>query len=265
MKIIEAFIEGKFADTTRCEDGLYIGNHFVAVIDGVTSKGQQLWEGVSSGVWAKNRIIKFLQNVDIADFTAETLFQALSTTIYMEHVSIEEIPRASVVLYSDIHHEVWSYGDCQFKIVGKEAVTSVKRIDTLLSTLRSFLIESFLKSGVTVNQLLKNDQSRDALAPYLYKQFQFENCSEVFGYPVLNGQMINSSQIICYSVEPGQELILATDGYPFLRDTLEASEGELLKLITQDPLCYNIFRSTKGMYKNQVSFDDRTYCRIEIQ
>ncbi|HFI0054930.1 TPA: hypothetical protein ACGORU_001262 [Streptococcus suis] len=264
MKIIETFIEGKFADATRCEDGLFIGNHFVAVIDGVTSKGQQLWEGVSSGVWAKNHIIEFLQNVEIADFTAETLFQSLNDAIYVENIPVEEIPRASIVLYSDIHREVWSYGDCQFKIVGKEVVTSVKQIDILLSTLRSFLIESFLKSGVTEDELLKNDQSRDALVPYLYQQFQFENCSEVFGYPVLNGQMINSSQIISYSVEPGQELILATDGYPFLQDTLEASEGELSNLITQDPLCYKLFKATKGIYKNQVSFDDRTYCRIEI-
>ena len=33
----------------RCEDGLYTGRHYFAVIDGVTSKGSLVWPGEKTG------------------------------------------------------------------------------------------------------------------------------------------------------------------------------------------------------------------------
>ena len=39
VQIIEQFICSKYPDQKKCEDGLFISNDFIAVIDGVTSKG----------------------------------------------------------------------------------------------------------------------------------------------------------------------------------------------------------------------------------
>lgn len=45
MKIIEEFIEGKYKDQTKCEDIIFKGQRFIAIIDGATSKNGRLFEG----------------------------------------------------------------------------------------------------------------------------------------------------------------------------------------------------------------------------
>ena len=42
--IIEKQLVGKRADMRLCEDGVFAGGDFIAVIDGVTSKGKQRWK-----------------------------------------------------------------------------------------------------------------------------------------------------------------------------------------------------------------------------
>ena len=50
IKIIESFIKGKKDNADLCEDGLVITTNYIAVIDGVTSKGKILWDNKTSGV-----------------------------------------------------------------------------------------------------------------------------------------------------------------------------------------------------------------------
>ena len=49
VQIIEQFICSKYPDQKKCEDGLFISNDFIAVIDGVTSKGELTWPDGSEG------------------------------------------------------------------------------------------------------------------------------------------------------------------------------------------------------------------------
>jgi len=58
------------------------------------------------------------------------------------------------------------------------------------------------------------------------------------------------------------EIVLASDGYPFLKSTLEASEKALEELLKHDPQCVNSFIATKGLVEGNKSFDDRTYIRF---
>ena len=51
VQIIEQFICSKYPDQKKCEDGLFISNDFIAVIDGVTSKGRAYLAG-----WVRRRI-----------------------------------------------------------------------------------------------------------------------------------------------------------------------------------------------------------------
>lgn len=47
MQIIEQFIASKYGDDVLCEDGLFINDKFIAVMDGVTAKGDILLGQVS--------------------------------------------------------------------------------------------------------------------------------------------------------------------------------------------------------------------------
>jgi len=54
LQLIESFICGKENNPRTCEDGLFISERYVAVIDGVTAKGNRLWNNKTSGAFAKD-------------------------------------------------------------------------------------------------------------------------------------------------------------------------------------------------------------------
>lgn len=64
------------------------------------------------------------------------------------------------------------------------------------------------------------------------------------------------------SVPSSFEVVLASDGYPFLKSTLAESEEELAEQIAHDPQNINTFIASKGLLEGNRSFDDRTYVRF---
>jgi glycerophosphoryl diester phosphodiesterase len=63
-------------------------------------------------------------------------------------------------------------------------------------------------------------------------------------------------------VDPGQDVVLASDGYPVLGDDLAATEKILNDCLMADPLMIDRYPQIKGLMKGQVSFDDRAYVRF---
>jgi glycerophosphoryl diester phosphodiesterase len=60
------------------------------------------------------------------------------------------------------------------------------------------------------------------------------------------------------------EIVLATDGYPFLCKTLAESEDRLNRQREEDPLNIGEFQATKAFHPDNKSFDDRTYIRFQV-
>ena len=115
--------------------------------------------------------------------------------------------------------------------------------------------------GKTEDDLCERDEGRDMIREMLNKQFLLENAGGEYGYPVFNGRgKVQKVDIV--EVPPGSEVVLASDGYPILMASLEESEKKLIELMKSDPLCYKEYKSTKGLTKGNVSFDDRTYLRF---
>lgn len=269
MQILESFICGKENNPSTCEDGIFIGEHLVAVIDGVTAKGNRLWNGHKSGYYAKELSLSYLQQEGVEQQTAEELFTNLDAVLQKNIAlqgtkpAIEEYPRASIIVYNDIYKEIWSYGDCQCSLNGKVYDHS-KKIDELNENLRAYYLEYHLQKGMTLEELKKNDLGRAAIGESLLMQFTFENKPGEFGYPVLNGMGIEKAMIKSYKVKSGDELVLASDGYPVLGRNLQESEANLNDILQEDPMCFRRFRCTKGLKEGNVSFDDRAFCRILV-
>ena len=267
MRILEHFSCGKRNDPDLCEDALMIGPQLAAVVDGATSKGGRLLHGMSSGRYASQCLARALQAESIWEMDHRQLFSFLDHCLcasWTAHDLLEkELPRASVILYNDYFHQIWGYGDCQCMINGV-LHTHTKPVDILLADLRSFVLEYHLLHGTDENSFLSEDPGRKAIEPLLNMQFSFENRPGPWGYPVLNGRGICPEMIVTYTVHPGDEIVLASDGYPHLMETLEKSERALNQALKTDPLCYRDNRSTKGLSGGAVSFDDRCYCRILV-
>ena len=90
------------------------------------------------------------------------------------------------------------------------------------------------------------------------------NQDRPYGYDVLDGFAIHSHHVSVYPVPPQTQVVLASDGYPVLKDTLAESEKSLDELLQKDPQCLRENRGTKGLVKGNQSFDDRTYVRFAV-
>ncbi|MBZ5202032.1 hypothetical protein HU147_12460 [Planomicrobium chinense] len=268
MKIIEKSLIGKNPNQNFCEDGLFYNNHFVVVIDGATAKGSISWDGETSGGFARDIIVNYFQEVH-PETGIEELLEEINRRVMVEinqRGLVDnkiEYPRASIIVYSQYYKQIWSYGDCQCLINGTH-YTHHKIIDRLLGELRAFTIESQASSDEIDAVLSVKDIGREAILPFLVAQLRFENKDSAYGYPVINGDKPNLDLLSIYNVRSNNEVVFATDGYPYLFPTLSESEEALSRLLLVDPFCFKEYKSTKGTVVGNISFDDRAYIRFEI-
>ncbi len=268
MKIEEYFLCGKENNPDTCEDGLVITSHLVAVIDGVTAKGNQLWNNQKSGCFAKNILCDYLQQNGVENQNAEQLISNLNHLLHeqiikLKNLRIEDYPRASVILYNNIYKEIWSYGDCQC-LINNTLYSHKKKLDEINAQIRSEHLKKAILKGMTISDFEIYDPGRDAIQDRLSRQFYWENKDDdEFGYPVLNGMCINKKMLQTYKIKEGDTIILATDGYPNICKSLAESEKVLKDILQEDPMCFQKYKSTKGIKKGNISFDDRTYCKIK--
>ena len=272
MPVTEISIRGKFNDENKCEDAIFCGKRFVAVIDGVTSKGTYLYNGKTSGKYASDILVKELSKIDYSmergnispQEILEVLDNALTKAMSTQDISgfeVEERLRASVIIFDRNAKQIINYGDCQCRI-GKTNHSHLKKIDLELAEKRAQVLSKALKEGKTIEELLCDDIGRKSIMEDLIGQLKFENKLCEYGYPVLNGTGINVDLMRVYSINAGERVILCTDGYPFICETLEESERRLSNLLESDPLLMNDYKSTKGIQHGAYSFDDRAWVRI---
>jgi len=250
------------------EDGIFINDSYIAVVDGVTAKGMLKWNGKKSGRHARDIILEALKKAP-ADFRAREMILYLNRSLFDEYgentqffkENKEERLQANIILYSAFKKEVWCFGDCRC-IVNGEIHLHEKAIDRFTSELRSKFLEEEIKRGKTVEELMRLDTGREHIMPYLLKQTDYANAKGEFGYDVLDGFEIDADRTVIYKPEANSEIVLASDGYPVLRGTLEESERELQYILSNDKLLFRLHKETKGLISGNLSFDDRAYIRF---
>lgn len=269
MRILEEFINSKNGNMETCEDGMFANDNFICVADGATAKGKILWQnGKKGGYIAKEIALKTVANFNY-DITAEQAIETITNEFKkmykddFEHfvLSPQDRIEASILIYSKAKKQIWSYGDCQLIIDGTQ-FASDKLVDELNSNMRSLYNNLLLKKGITLQELKQEDLGRKLIEPVLSLQSLYANEEGEFGYPVLNGISYNKNMIKIYDVQPGQEIVFASDGYPFLKSNLEESEEALRNLLKNDEFLINEYKSTKGLMQGNISYDDRTYLKF---
>lgn len=265
--IVERFIMGKSTNSEQCEDVIVVGEHFYAVIDGVTSKFPTKYEGKAPGRYCAELLAEAILSLD-KNVTAKEALNMLNDTVKKAYgdteITEETKMQACVIIYSKARREIFNYGDCQLMING-EQFDHTKRIDTLLEDLRAFTISAYLSQGGSESDIYKKDIGREAILPFLKKQSIFANKDGYFGYAVIDGTDINEMLIKSYSLTKGDRVVLASDGYPKLFPTLRESEDYLAKVLKFDPLAINENKQTKMKSKESISFDDRSYLSFIVQ
>ena len=288
MKIIESSIIGK-KSPEACEDGMVVTDDFIAVIDGSTSKTpKHLNPDMKNGRYAMMLISEYIREELKADASVDEFCQGVTAYIYnkvYEKLGVEERLKehpeerltASAILYSRTRNEVWMVGDCQAIIAGK-LYENDKPYEEKIARKRVELIEQGLSPA----------EARKQIEPLLIKAMlsgQNQTYTVIDGFPIYReGVKVVSVSDSC-SVQDSvpasdsvpcsdsisasdtipsssSEIVLASDGYPFLEPTLAASEAALVEQIANDPQNIHSFIATKGIVEGNKSFDDRTYIRF---
>ena len=176
------------------------------------------------------------------------------------HQHPEERLCASAAIYSRLRREVWLVGDCQC-LIGNQLYENSKPYEQRLAELRAEKIQEFLTNGMTVTQLLTDDIARCAIIPSMLEDMRQQNVA----YAVIDGFPIPQQYVPIITLDfQSWEIVLATDGYPFLCPTLQESEEKLRLQHESDPLNIGRFKATKGFTSGFNSFDDRTYIRFRV-
>ena len=281
MKIIESNIIGKKSQEA-CEDGLVMTDDFIAVIDGSTSKTpKHLSPDMKNGRYAMMLISEYIQQEMKADATVDEFCEGITAYIYNKvylPMGIEEQLRlhpeerltASAIIYSNQKKEVWMVGDCQAIINGK-----------LYDNSKPYEQEIAQKRVELIAQGLSPAEARKQIEPLLIEAMlsgQNQTYTVIDGFPIyregvkivaLKMKPVSSSIETYFQEHPKpvsspNEVVLASDGYPFLKPTLAESEAALAEQIANDPQCIHDFIATKGLVAGNKSFDDRTYIRFII-
>lgn len=167
---------------------------------------------------------------------------------------------ASVVIFSRLRREIWMIGDCQC-LVGGELFENPKPYELPLAELRAAEAHRLLASGVTVGQLRADDAARRTIIPRIIENMKQQNVA----YAVVDGFPIPQSKVRVLALDfRPWEVVLASDGYPFLCATLQESEQKLQCHLHDDPLNIGDFKATKAFMEGNNSFDDRTYLRFKV-
>ena len=293
MMIIESKIVGKKSQES-CEDGMVITDDFIAVIDGSTSKTpKHLNPDMKNGRYAMMLISEYIREELEADASVDDFCQGVSAYIYNKvyeklgmEMRLKEHPEerltASAILYSRTRNEVWMVGDCQAIIDGK-----------LYENGKPYEQEIARKRVELIEQGLSPAEARKQIEPLLIEAMlsgQNQTYTVIDGFPIYReGVKVVSVSDSC-SVQDScsvpasdsvpcsdsvsasgtifvssSEIVLASDGYPFLKPTLAASEAALAEQIANDPQNIHSFIATKGIVEGNKSFDDRTYIRFSVE
>ncbi len=171
----------------------------------------------------------------------------------------EERLTASCIVYSRVRNEIWMVGDCQCLVDGV-LHENPKPYEAELAQRRAGIIKALLDSGGrTVDDIRRDDEGRKAIIPEMIATMLNQNKT----YAVVDGFTIPMQHVKIVKPERGQrQIVLASDGYPFLHDTLEKSEAALREQLETDPLNIDLFKATKAYIQDNNSFDDRSYVRF---
>ncbi|MFC6348349.1 hypothetical protein [Vagococcus carniphilus] len=271
MNIIEYFSKGKSYNDEENEDGLYQDENFIAVIDGVTDKDSTYAWKDKPGKVCKDIIMKRISqlphNINSNDF-----FYAITDAIsaqYQENKNFfisnnNDRLQATIILFSAYWQEIWIYGDSKC-LINHVEINNEKEIDKINGEIRSQVLTTYYKiNNIPFSQILEEDIGRKAILPLLKNQSKLANSDHELGYPVLDGINFNHHYLKKITVSPNDTIVLASDGYPVLKNSLKESEKHLESIIELDPMMFHQYKSTKGIKPNQSSYDDRTYIKFIV-
>lgn len=278
MKIIEQFLCGKTGDENLNEDRIAVTEHFVALMDGATSRGGQPLAGKTLGRFASETVAAAIAALD-PHSTARDAVDTLSRILRdktedaaraenRDFAADWSAPATAVIVYSRARQEVWRVADSTFIVDGGEPNMRFFAQERTWCDLRRGWLQAQMVRGYSTEDLLENDRSWELIGNLIGELKVFANSDHAmahpYGYGVINGAHVPDRYVEVFDAAGAGEIVFASDGYPEVLPTLDATERALARTIADDPLMYKIHPQVKGVRKGWQSYDDRSYIRFSV-
>lgn len=260
--VTRSFTCGRRDDPSQNEDRVAIVEPFYAVFDGGTAKCA--FAGDSPGLMAAVAMEAGLLELP-PTATAREAIDALTARVAALHFIDESHPFASALIYSATHREVWVVGD-GWVMFDEQVHQFGHEIESRAAAARAAHLRASLET-VSLDSLSNHDVGREMILPLLQLEGDLANLDlpdplcfgRVDGRPVPERFL---HRILVPSATT--RLVLASDGYPQLLGSHDATENALHERIRSDPLMIGDPPMTKGVAPGQSSYDDRAWLELDV-
>jgi hypothetical protein len=263
LSVLERFSQGK----SLCgytEDRIVDGSAFMGILDGSPGPlgtGQAMITAILDQAVARLEAMQtppeFAQLVELLTADASAAKAA---------AGVQDLRRTGgyvFCLFVPARGEIWRVGDCKFLNNGWSEPSHFPA-EELSAKVRAMMIEARLADGYSVDEIMAQPDYDTLIAAQLADQSRLLNrVDHALSIGAINGTAVPLDLQNTYGAQAGR-LVITSDGYPQVADTLAETETRLKTLLTVDPLCIGANLQCKGMRKNRLSFDDRSYLSLEL-
>ena len=203
-----------------------------------------------------------------ADTSLEALIDGLNaiTAKHKEDASFDDYRRTGgfvFCLFSKHFGEIWRVGDCKFRNGGEENAV-FWTTEEVCAQARSMMLHSMLDGGLSIEEVMAHPDYDSIIDKLLHFESSFlcrPDNPRSFG--AIIGLDVPPERIERYAAKPGR-LVVTSDGYPRLCDSLAETEAVLKGLLERDPLCIGENLQCKGLGGDRLSFDDRAFIAADL-
>lgn len=267
--VVESFLESKSGESTTNEDFFADGAFWAVACDGATDKSGLDFGGETGGR-AIAKVVNDAVSSASAGISASALVERINAACNavlgdkLETVSVPDLPTCSFVALEKQEGRIVRVGDASWATGMREEIGN-KKIDEIHSSFRAAYLDMMLLEGASRESLLREDGGRALILPSLKKQGILRNINEgSLSYGAIDGRPVPERFIESWTLAREEDVVvLASDGYPRLFLTLEETEQYLQRDLLSDPLRMGRHPSTKGVQAGNLSYDDRTYLKLE--
>ncbi|MBA2956568.1 hypothetical protein GON03_00865 [Nocardioides sp. MAH-18] len=261
MRVLTAFTQGKGVSPNL--DRLVATDAWVAVIDGVTPKSDEMAGAIAATARLVDDMVVAIENADpgLDPFDLVDTLTDITATHQGRHR-----PSAAGAVFSLAARRVVVVTDTWVAVDGSAQFYG-HRYEEHVTGIRRALTDRELAAGRSVDDLRRDDPGRVAIGDLLVRESGLMNVDGQgdYFYAAWNGLPIPRHLLTSVEVPlDARELILATDGYPVLAPTWEETELALQRELADDPLRIGPYGGPKALAPGADSFDDRSFVLVEL-
>lgn len=260
---VEQFSCGKSV-SGYTEDRVVLSDHHFGILDGSRGPAVSGPDVITALLDAAKAFIETMPS----DITLPVLAEAL-TALAADHKKAAGLKDFRTTggfvfcLFSHHHKEIWRIGDCKFRNAGKENAV-FWQTEEICAKARALKINALLQDGHDADAIMARPDYDHLIDDLLLDEARFLNRQDnAFSFGAINGQGVPDVYGERFPARSGR-LVITSDGYPRVFDTLDECEQELSRLLVSDPLCIAENLQCKGLGPARHSFDDRSLIAADL-